>query len=265
MSTMRVKIEGLGLWNPQLGDFSALRDFLAGAEVPAPGRPAATTLPANERRRAPESVLLAAEVAGQAVAMSGRAPAELACVFTSSHGDQAITDYMCATLATAPAELSPTRFHNSVHNAPVGYWTIATDCHAASTAVCAHRLSFGAGLLEAVALVLADARPVLLVCSDLAGSGPLREVTGCEQSFGCAMVLAPADDDGAGRIATLSLALTRATERAPARRESLARWHAGNPAAGALDLLGPLALREAHATLPVSNHMELQVTMEYAD
>ncbi len=115
MSTMRVKIEGLGLWNPQLGDFHALRAYLVGDEVPAPGRPAAATLPANERRRAPESVLLAAEVAGQAVSMSGRAAAELACVFTSSHGDQAITDYMCATLATAPAELSPTRFHNSVH------------------------------------------------------------------------------------------------------------------------------------------------------
>ncbi len=98
MSTMRVKIEGLGLWNPQLGDFHALRAYLVGDEVPAPGRPAAAMLPANERRRAPESVLLAAEVAGQAVAMSGRAAAELACVFTSSHGDQAITDYMCTEL-----------------------------------------------------------------------------------------------------------------------------------------------------------------------
>ena len=99
---------------------------------------------------------------------------------------------MCATLASAPTELSPTRFHNSVHNAPVGYWTIATGCHARLHRGRAQRASFGAGLLEAVSQVLAEQRPVLLVCSDIAGSGPLREVTGCSQSFGCALVLAPA-------------------------------------------------------------------------
>ena len=38
-------------------------------------------------------------------------------MFTSTHGDLAITDYMCQTLATAPSEISPTKFHNSVHNA----------------------------------------------------------------------------------------------------------------------------------------------------
>ena len=33
--------------------------------------------------------------------------------------------------------MSPTRFHNSVHNAAVGYWTIATGCHAAIHRDCA--------------------------------------------------------------------------------------------------------------------------------
>ena len=33
-------------------------------------------------------------------------------------------------LAADPRELSPTRFHNSVHNAPAGYWTVAAHCHA---------------------------------------------------------------------------------------------------------------------------------------
>ena len=192
MSALRVAVEGLGLWTPQLGNVQALRALLAGDPVaPPPARPAAATLPPNERRRAPESVLLATEVADQAVAMSGRAASELACVFTSSHGDQTITDYMCATLAATPTELSPTKFHNSVHNAPVGYWTIATGCHAASTAVCAHTHSFGAGLLEAVSLVLADRQPILLVCSDIAGSGPLAEVTGCTQSWGAGLGGAP--------------------------------------------------------------------------
>jgi 3-oxoacyl-(acyl-carrier-protein) synthase len=154
MSALAVHVEGVGLWTPQLADFAALRALLAGATPPTPPpRPAAATLPPNERRRAPEGVLLAIEVAGQAVAMSGRDASTLACVFASSHGDQSITDYMSATLAQAPTELSPIRFHNSVHNAAVGYWTIATGCHAPSTAVCAQHASFGAGLLEAVSQV----------------------------------------------------------------------------------------------------------------
>lgn len=263
MSALRFAIEGLGLWTLQLGNVDALRALLAGAPVaPPPARPAAATLPANERRRAPESVLLATEVADQAVAMSHRAASELACVFTSSHGDQAITDYMCATLATAPTELSPTKFHNSVHNAPVGYWTIATGCHAASTAVCAHALSFGAGLLEAVSLVLAEARPVLLVCSDISSSGPLREVTVCEQTFGAAMVLAPASSGSA--LATLTMRPASGDgETAVALPESLTSVRAGNPAAGALDLLVPLLQREARARLAASPSMELDLDMEY--
>ncbi|MEP6896915.1 MAG: beta-ketoacyl synthase chain length factor, partial [Rhodanobacter sp.] len=192
MNGLRVHVEGIGLWSPQLANFAALQGLLEGIQPMPPGvRPAADTLPPNERRRAPESVLLAVEVAGQAVAMSGRDAATLACVFASSHGDQPITDYMCATLATAPGELSPTRFHNSVHNAPVGYWTIATDCHAPSTALAAQRASFGAGLLEAACQVISEQRAVLLVCSDTAGSGPLNDVIDSRQSFGSALVLAP--------------------------------------------------------------------------
>ncbi|MGA0587987.1 beta-ketoacyl synthase chain length factor [Dyella sp. KRB-257] len=263
MSALHLAIEGLGLWTPQLGHVEALRALLSGAPVVAPpARPAAATLPANERRRAPESVLLATEVADQAVAMSGRAASELACVFTSSHGDQAITDYMCATLATAPTALSPTKFHNSVHNAAVGYWTIATGCHAASTAVCAHALSFGAGLLEATSLALADRRPVLLVCSDIAGSGPLREVTGCAQSFGVAVVLAPVSN--ASALATLTLRPSPCRDAATVTLpEPLASVRDGNPAAGALDLLVPLLRGAAHARLAASPSMELDLDMEY--
>ncbi|MCT7018444.1 beta-ketoacyl synthase chain length factor, partial [Salmonella enterica] len=86
--------------------------------------------------------------------------------------------------------LSPTRFHNSVHNAPAGYWTIATGCHATSSAITAGHASFGAGLLEAATLAATEQRPVLLVCSDIAGHGPLGEMTGTRQAFGIALVLA---------------------------------------------------------------------------
>jgi hypothetical protein len=262
MSALAVYVEGVGLWSPQLADFAALRAALQGEAVaPPPARPPAAVLPANERRRAPESVLLAAEVAGQAVAMSGQEAATLACVFASSHGDQPIMDYMCAILASAPAELSPTRFHNSVHNAPAGYWTIATGCHAPSNAVCAQRASFGAGLLEAVGLALADARPVLLVCSDTAGSGPLTELTASTAPFGCAMVLSP--QPGACTLGRLVLHLCPGSiADAPIRSPVPAEWMENNPSAAALPLLTLLAQGAGRCRLMAAGSLGMDVHLE---
>ena len=53
----------------------------------------------------------------------------------------------------ASGSISPTRFHNSVHNAAAGYWGIATGATAAANALCAYDASFGAGLLEALTQV----------------------------------------------------------------------------------------------------------------
>ena len=240
--------------------FAALGAVLLGAKPePSVARPNADILPANERRRAPQSVLLAVEVAQQAVTMSGRSAAALPCMFASSHGDQATTDYMCATLAQAPTELSPTRFHNSVHNAPVGYWTIAVGCHAASTAVAAERASFGAGLLEAACQVLATQQPVLLVCSDTIGAGPLGEITGCTEAFGCALVLAA--DPGATTVAQLDLQLTAA--RPDSRLdEPLATWRTNNASASALALLALLTRESGQCQLAAAATLGLQIDME---
>lgn len=192
-----LRVEGIGAWLRGAPDWNSLRAVLRGERdlrEDAPTKPAAPSLPPAERRRAPESVLLAVDVAGQACAMAKRDPASLACVFASSHGELAITDYMCATLANAPRELSPTKFHNSVHNAPVGYWTIATQCTAASSAVTGWHASFGAGLLEAAMLAWADRAPVLFAACDIASIGPLSEMTRTTRAFGAAFVLSPSQD-----------------------------------------------------------------------
>lgn len=260
MTPLRVHIEGVGLWSKQLASFAALQSLLAGRtpEPPTP-KPAAATLPPNERRRAPESVLLAVEVADQAIAMSGRAPDSLTCVFSSAHGDQAITDYMCRTLVQAPTELSPTRFHNSVHNAPVGYWTIATGCHQPSTAVCGHHMSFGAGLLEAITHALADQSPVLLVCSDIAGVYPLVEETRCAQSFGCALVLSPQFSDAT--LATLALTLVPGQAPVEALPEPLASWREANASAAALPLLSLVARGSGHCQLAAAARLSLHIEL----
>ncbi|WNL46617.1 beta-ketoacyl synthase chain length factor [Dyella sp. BiH032] len=262
MSGLRIHVEGIGLWSPQLADFPALHTWLAGTPAAVPGaKPPAATLPATERRRAPESVLLAVEVAGQAVAMSGRDAGGLACVFGSAFGDQTITDYMCETLARAPTELSPTRFHNSVHNAPAGYWTIATGCHAPSSAVCAYRDTLGAGLLESAMQVLADSQPVLFVCADVAGTGPLGDVTHSTQAFGCALVLSP--DVSPRTVATLALQVSRdAATASPPPILPPAWLEANATAAAALPLLSLLAGHGRHCHIAAAGTLGLHIERE---
>ena len=260
MTTLSVHVEGIGLWSPGLPDFAALPAWLAGQTSATPARPPAAMLPPNERRRATESVLLAIEVASQAVAMSGRDAAELACVFASAYNDQALTDALCDTLARAPGELSPTGFHNSVHNAPVGYWTIATGCHAPSTAVCAHETSFGAGLLEAAVLACAEQRPVLLSCSDAGGRGTLVAITGCQVSFGCALVLAPTQ--GEATLATLDLSVT-GTAIEPAHAAGAAdALRIANHSAAALPLLALIAAGQGHCRVRAAAALDLAIAVE---
>ncbi|WP_347262548.1 beta-ketoacyl synthase chain length factor, partial [Rudaea sp.] len=206
-------------------------------------RPAPVSLSPNERRRALDAVLLALAVAEQACAMAGHAPRDLQNVFASAYGDLAINDYLCSVLAHAPLELSPTKFHNSVHNAPAGYWTIASGCMASSTALSAGRATFAAGLLEAAVMAASEAKPALYVAFDVAATGPLAAVIDCDAPFGVAFVLAPA---AARPIARLRLQLRgdAAAELAPLPA-ALHALRERNPAAASLPLLAALARGEA--------------------
>lgn len=256
-----LRVTGIGAWLHGAPDWSTLRAVLRGERqlaADAPLKPAASALPAAERRRAPDGVRLAAEVAAQAAAMAEMDAATLPCIFASCYGELAITDYVCETLARAPLELSPTKFHNSVLNAPAGYWTIATGCTAASSATTAQHASFATGLLEAASLALAEATPVLFASCDVASSGPLAEMTRTSLAFGAALVLAPSAATGAD----LALGLCSTAAGAPAAAALPLPDVAGdNPSnAHALVLLAALASdRPARFALPLSSGLSLQL------
>jgi hypothetical protein len=203
---LTLHVDGIGWCSPGLADWDAAsRRLRDGAVPPLTGKAKAapTVLPANERRRTPEVVLLACDVAGQACAMAGHAASDLPCVFATMHGDLAITENLCVTLAANPLELSPTRFHNSVLNAAAGYWTIATRCHAASNAVSASGASFSAGLFEAAVEAHADGIPTLFAAYDAIADGVLAETMRLETTFGVALVFNPRR--GPRALATLRL------------------------------------------------------------
>lgn len=244
-------IEGIGYWSRGLPSWTAARRFVAGAEAAeaAPSRPSPQLLAANERRRAPDTVAVALEVALAACQDAGRDPAALPSVFASSHGDMAITDYMCATLAREPRTISPTRFHNSVHNAAAGYWTIGAGSMRPATAISALEASFAQGLIEALAQLAAGDEAVLLVGYDGAAAGPLQDVSPSQGLLGAALVLARAASPARGPRLRTWLDQAGDGDPAPAPGKLSVR-ETGNASAPMLALFDALASGHDRLALP---------------
>ena len=200
----KVHVAGVGLLAPGLPGWEASRAVLAGC---APWQPAEMTLPppailsATERRRAGPVVRLALAVAGEAAAASGLPPASLRPVFGSANGDSVTVCAILDALADPAGFVSPTQFHNSVHNAAAGYWSIGTKSDRPATCLGCHDWTFGAALMKAVAECAAEREPVLLCLYDVPMPSPLNAKRPTEGSFGAAFVMVP---EGPGRSVTLT-------------------------------------------------------------
>jgi hypothetical protein len=268
MMALNAFIEGVGLVGPGLNSWAEAQEALTG-RAPLDGIrtertviPAPASLPSAERRRTGTGVKLAIAVGLEAVTQSGREAASLATVFAASGGDGQNCHAICATLASEDRKLSPTRFHNSVHNAPAGYWSIATRAMAPSNVLCAFDGSFAAGLLEALCQVAVDGVPTLLIAFDTDYPMPMRAVRPVPDSFGVALVLAPTPS--ARTLARLDARLTDtpATLLAEPGFEAMRR---GNPAARVLPLLEALAVqREASVVLDYLQDVQLQLDITRA-
>jgi hypothetical protein len=242
---MRVYLEGIGIRGEGLEGWEATASVLAGQReyVPAPVTlPLSNLLPANERRRMVTTVKLALAVGTEAFANAKRDASETATVFTSSGGDGDTIHNILDALASAQIEVSPTRFHNSVHNAPSGYWSIAVRAAEPTTSLCAHDASFSAGLLEAAAQATVDKRAVGLIAYDLPYPEPLNAARPIGSMFGVGMVMTPAPSEAT--FASLTIGLSHGNEPPTAMAEPrLEAMRLGNPAARSLPLLEALARR----------------------
>lgn len=263
---MTVRLEGIGIWGPGMTDWAGCRAVLQGeglSEGAECGDPPAATLSPQERRRSIATARLAIEVAGQACAAAGRQNIrDYITVFSSSGGDLATLGSICETLARDPRLLSPTRFHNSVHNAPGGYWGIASGCERASTSLSAGPASFAAGLLEAATQCAVEDAPVMLVAYDVPGPEPLGDVCGIATTFGVALALTPA---GAGDAPVLALNFDPAPAAETVMQDAaLEALRLANPAARCLPLLAALANRgECDVVMDGGGDASLVVTVAY--
>ena len=238
-------INGIGVLGPGLADWPSTAAVLTAA---APYVAAATVLPSPqalppaERRRTGAVVKLALAIGFEATTRAGIDPSTLATVFASSGGDGFNCHEICQVLASSERQISPTRFHNSVHNAPSGYWAIGTRSRAPTTSLCAHDWSFAAGLLDAAAQVTSDNRAVALIAYDLPYPEPLNARRAIGSTFAVALVLAPAPTDKS--FAHLTIQCGCDAQPASAMTDAaLEALRAGNPAARSLPLLAALAER----------------------
>lgn len=191
---IRAWVDGVGLIGPGLANWAEARALLRGeaAYASAPtALPAPELLPPAERRRASRIVKAGLAVGLEACREAGVEPGALANVFAASGGDGHNCHALCELLASDDRQISPTRFHNSVHNAASGYWSIATGATAAAQVLGAYDASFAAGLLEAMNQVEASGQPVLLVACDSEYPKPLHAKRPIQDTSALALVLAP--------------------------------------------------------------------------
>ena len=255
-----VYLLGVGLAAPGLAGWETARPVLSGSSpyLPAPLAPhSPVLLPPNERRRATPAVRLAFQAAEDAMKHCPLPASQLATLFASSDAELAIIHRISSALANTPRLISPTDFHNSVHNAAAGYWHIATSSHCASSTICAYDGTFAAGLLESCVQASVEGRDILLVAFDLPAPEPLHAKRPFTHAASVALVVSPKRSEGAA--ATLRCSLTR-DEPESTSDGPLEDLRLGNPASRALPLLARIASgRAGRIVLPSANDNQLAV------
>jgi len=218
--------------------------------------PAPKCLPSAERRRSSATARLAIAAAEQALEGAAIPASGMAMVFAAAEAAGEITHQLCEVLA-GTREVSPTVFHNSVHNAPLGYLSIATGAKGSGTSLCRGEWTFAAGLVHAALEAQACATPVLLVCYDSPIPSPLREAMPVVDPTAVALVLTPVADERT--LASCELEITEGAHADPWPAWIPASWHVNATARGLMALPVWATRGAAAVRLPYSPTLGLEV------
>lgn len=259
-----VLVHAVGLCAPGLAGWQMGAPILRGERDYVEASPpafASDLLPRNERRRLTAATRLALQAGEDALRQSSVDAQRVRTVFASCGGEGATIDRICQALRQPHRPVSPTQFHNSVHNSAAGYWAIATRCQCASISLSAHEGNFCAGLIEAYAAARVADGPVLLIAYDHPLPPPLSQALPVCAPFAVALLL----DAGAVLDSLGALVVRLIDQSEPQTRcdQILEPLRTGNPAARALPLLQLLARGMAgQVVLPYLPHAMLAVDVK---
>jgi hypothetical protein len=154
---LRARLCGVGMWTPAYADFDAWvaaglpDDLHVGNADTRSDPPPALLLHPRLRRRTSTLTRAAVTALEAALAGSGVAIDQVRFVLVSSFGEIETTVDLLAQLGEPGGPISPTKFHNSVHNTATGYLSIASGNNRESTALAGGPHNLEIGLLEALA------------------------------------------------------------------------------------------------------------------
>lgn len=267
---MKIQILSIGLTAPGLVSFAEFRSMLQKNQSPDTSQPlekySPTFLPPNERRRTTATIKLALKTAEEALSQFQQryspTTKNLPVLFVSKDGDTLISAKMCQAVSDKEPMISPTQFHNSVHNAPAGYWMIGQQNQAPASAISAGEFAIANGLLEASLQSQAYQQPVLMVVYDLPLDELMPTKTGKSNNkpFAFAMVVEASGTYSDSDYPRLNLSFNQQAV------ENLAHNpYSGLPAAEAYPLLEALALcktetTKMHFALNQHNFMQVNLT-----
>jgi hypothetical protein len=160
-----VYVRSVGLWTPGFASPEAWCRAEPDAEESA-NTPPARLLEGNLRRRAPGLSRMSVEVFEQAALRAGCDAAVTPSVWATAHGEHTTALRLLKMMLRGEGKLSPTHFHNSVHNTPSGYASIATGNVSSSTTLTGGAELVMSALLEAWCRLATGGGDVLVVLAD---------------------------------------------------------------------------------------------------
>jgi hypothetical protein len=233
-----VFVRGVGLYTP---GFDSPRAWCERKEDALVDDPPAKVLEGALRRRATPLTRLSIEALVQATEVSGSDLTLISSVWATAHGEHTPAIKMLAMMKRGEGRVSPTQFHNSVHNTAGGYASIASNNTARSTTLTGGSELVGSALLEAFGLLSAYGEDVAVVLADEPLQAPFEAMIPTAP-LSLAFVLSLRPDHALGRLTRLARSLARGARP----EDRFGRLHVS----GALRLVERLVRRES-GTIPI--------------
>jgi hypothetical protein len=221
-------VVGLALWRPEAAE--------AGARAPA------------RRRRTSLLTQIVADVATRATEQAGVSLERIPVVVGSAFGEMITTVEMLAE-READGTISPTRFHNSVHNNSAAHLSIGHKNTTFSTSIAAGNDTVAMVLLEALTWLRDRGGEVLAVVADEPMPPPLGPST---NAVGAALVLAASPDGAAGGPRPLALLSDLRQARDPAAPSEPRPLEVASPSAAVLPLVAAIESARQPGRIEVS-------------
>ena len=156
-------IRGLGLWTP---GYPSATTWCRGDFDPSIEAPDVALLTGPLRRRSTGLTRMAVEVFQQATTAAGCDVGTLPSVWATSNGEHTTAIKILGMMRRGEGKLSPTHFHNSVHNTAGGYASIATGNCAPSTTLTGGAELVASSFLEAMCHLGVSTEDVVVILAD---------------------------------------------------------------------------------------------------